>query len=53
MMSAKIIFPQIPDMSLEDTSMWLQRLRVLLPQVNATVLELLPRRTPCPHYQAL
>ncbi|XP_014791659.1 PREDICTED: uncharacterized protein LOC106884650 [Calidris pugnax] len=53
MMTAEIIFPQITDMSLEDTSTWLHRLRVLLPQVNATVLELLPLDMPCPYYQAL
>lgn len=53
MMSAEIIFPQITDMSLEDTSTWLHRLHILLPYVNATVLELLPLSMPCPHYQAV
>ncbi|XP_074960784.1 uncharacterized protein LOC142062389 [Phalacrocorax aristotelis] len=52
MMSAEIIFPQITDMSLEDTATWLHRLRILLPCVNATVLELLPRSLPCPYYRA-
>jgi len=53
MMSAEILFPQIADMSLEDTATWLHRLRILLPRVNATVLELLPLTTPCPYYRAL
>ncbi|KAM6245086.1 uncharacterized protein M6G45_011218 [Spheniscus humboldti] len=53
MASAEIIFPQITDMSLEDTATWLHRLRILLPHVNATVLELLPLSMPCPYYQAL
>lgn len=53
MMSAEVIFPQISDMSLEDTATWLHRLRILLPHVNATVLELLPLSMPCPYYQAL
>ncbi|KAM6077808.1 uncharacterized protein LJ206_008263 [Theristicus caerulescens] len=52
MMSAEIIFPQITDMSLEDTATWLHRLRILLPHVNATMLELLPLSMPCPYYQA-
>lgn len=54
MKAAEIVFPQIPDMSLEDTSVWLHRLRILLPSVKETVLELLlPLSMPCPYYQAL
>ncbi|KAH1183587.1 hypothetical protein KIL84_014203 [Mauremys mutica] len=53
MMSAEMVFPQITAMSLEDTIMWLQRLNLLLPGVNATTLELLPLTMPCPFYQAI
>ncbi|EMP36896.1 Cytosolic Fe-S cluster assembly factor NARFL [Chelonia mydas] len=53
MMSAEIAFPQITAMSLEDTTMWLHRLNLLLPGVNATALDLLPLTMPCPFYQAV
>ncbi|CAM4617430.1 unnamed protein product [Lepidochelys olivacea] len=53
MMSAEIVFPQITAMSLEDTTLWLHRLNLLLPGVNATTLGLLPLTMPCPFYQAV
>lgn len=53
MMAAEIIFPEVATMSLEDVSKWLNRLSILLPNVNATMLEMLPLSMPCPYYQAM
>ncbi|XP_053221381.1 uncharacterized protein LOC128401859 [Podarcis raffonei] len=53
MLSAEIIFPQIATSSLEDTNTWFQKLSLLLPGVNGTILELLPLGMPCPYYQTI
>ncbi|XP_048350113.1 uncharacterized protein LOC125431395 [Sphaerodactylus townsendi] len=48
---AEMVFPQIDAMSPEDAAAWFQRLRPLLPGINGTLLDLLPRSMPCPYYQ--
>ncbi|XP_033023594.1 uncharacterized protein LOC117056990 [Lacerta agilis] len=53
MLSAEIVFPQIATSSLEDTNTWFQKLNLLLPGVNGTILEMLPLGMPCPYYQTI
>ncbi|KAM9101642.1 uncharacterized protein ACOB8E_008534 isoform 3-T3 [Sarcophilus harrisii] len=50
--AADMIFPKVPTMSLEEASTWFGRLKVLLPGVNITSLEMLPMSVTCSHYQA-
>ncbi|XP_078237555.1 uncharacterized protein LOC140702574 [Pogona vitticeps] len=53
MFSAEIIFPQVAEISLEDTTTWFQKLDLLLPGINETMLGLLPLGMPCPYYQTI
>ncbi|XP_056662261.1 uncharacterized protein LOC103097798 [Monodelphis domestica] len=50
--SAEMVFPKVPTMSPEEASTWFARLKVLLPGVNVTSLEMLPHSMTCSHYQA-
>ncbi|XP_074053198.1 uncharacterized protein LOC141495590 isoform X2 [Macrotis lagotis] len=50
--AADMIFPKVPTMSLEEANTWFARLKVLLPGVNITSLEMLPLSMTCSHYQA-
>ncbi|XP_068921122.1 uncharacterized protein [Petaurus breviceps papuanus] len=50
--AAEMIFPKVPTMSPEEANTWFARLKVLLPGVNVTSLEMLPLSVTCSHYQA-
>ncbi|XP_072460943.1 uncharacterized protein [Notamacropus eugenii] len=50
--AADMIFPKIPTMPLEEVNTWFARLKVLLPGVNVTSLEMLPLSMTCSQYQA-
>ncbi|KAG8146491.1 hypothetical protein E2320_012816, partial [Naja naja] len=53
MLSAEINFPQMSALSLKDMAGWLERLNLLLPGINGTMLELLPLDMSCPYFQAV
>ncbi|XP_034276598.2 mucin-4-like [Pantherophis guttatus] len=53
MLSAEINFPQMSALSLKDMAGWLERLNILLPGINGTMLELLPLDMSCPYFQAV
>ncbi|XP_054848721.1 uncharacterized protein LOC129338473 [Eublepharis macularius] len=53
MLTANMLFPQIDAVLPEEAAAWFQKLGLLLPGINGTMLDLLPHTMPCPYYHII